>query len=605
MDINVAAVDVNGVPVRLKKVDASYGRSAPGSTDAITVTAPIPELEGSWPESSPFWMVRCVGGGVKITAIPSSQQLAPATVTVNAADDPRAWNWDNPAVEVKASYALPSKVTLTIQRATIAPIAENLAQKVEYLDSQLLGMPCTQPGAIKDLTLNGYLSEPATDEPADRWTGDRRPRHLTAPAYPRKDPDQPFLATEDPLIGTASATGWARFNTQPQPADPLGKGRFLLVEYGDADAAAFAEGRRYLVAVWSPAPLGHPLLQPDTLDVIVHYSPSTLKPEFTRVTYPYGAAVDQGRGPAVGRGRVLQPYIFLAERHLLTSPRLELAFSLLAAGRKAAIVMPISPAGAWGPFRVAAGLWRFLLELPGLLATNGYPHPAFAQHQPPASLGQVVLTGFSEGGPVAAGLLPGGPVISDPPQSKFRWGSRECPLAQWSSPTADHDFADHLAEFWDIDSSFQGAPRNAFTTQRAAMARFVATGSDKRLRMYHTVGTVGQWRPSRTSEQASEFGKLLQTMQDPKEGKSSTNDWAQQWDDGASPSRWTVLLFSDSPVTDAWWSNDGYVGGPNGINSGPNGIDPNPAGGHYLAGHELMPRIAFGHAATLSQLAAW
>ena len=557
MQIMVDAVDVTGAPVPLVTVSAAY-QPAGGSEPIVTFSA----VTG--------WTIDCDGSTpLSLTVMPPSAMAGKASVTVQPSSDPSTWAWDNPAVNVQGGLLGPSHITLTIGRTAEAPFDRTS-------DSTLLGAARNKDGTITGATITGVLGDP---DPS-RISGSIV-RHLSAPAVSN------FRVADSSLIGNPSATGFARFNFLMRPADPLTQGRFILIEYGDPDTRAFADRRRYLVAVWAPAPLDHPLLQPSKLDVIVHYSPSTIRAPFTAVTYPYGAIALE----AVGI--VLQPYIALAMRHLFSFHRL--AYALIAAGRSAAIVMPISPAGVWGPFGVGAGLWRFLLELPVLLASTGFSAPHFTFQHRPATIGNVAVTGFSEGGTVASSLLTRGSVFTDPPGTAFNW--TKAPPAQWSAPNADQAFSDHFIEYWDVDSSFVGQPAKAFQTQRGAMARWYAAAPSRRLRMYHSVSTAQAWTPAPGTEPDPDFRALLKTVQttppSARQRSSTTGDWAQQWDDSSSPSRWTIVMFSDSAGRPP--ASSGYVGGPN-------GLPVRNAAGQFLPGHELMPQIAFGHAAGLSQL---
>jgi hypothetical protein len=562
MQILVDAVDVNGQPMPLIAVRAVYeptGAAAPDVTFSVVAG----------------WAIDCDGSTqLAVTVVPPSSTASNVSVSVQPSSDPSAWAWDNPAVNVQGGLLGPSRITVTVGRAVEAPFDQTGES------SLLAATRNQQTGAITGATITGVLGDPDPSR-----IGGSLIRHLVV------RPESSFQVAGSSLIGNASATGAARFNFLKRAADPLGGGRFVLVEYGDRDARAFADRRRYLVAVWAPTPLNRPLVRPAKLDVVVHYTPSTFKAPYTAVTYPYGALAVVTEHAAI----VEQPYIALAIRHLFLYH--QLAYALIAAGRRAAIVMPISPSGVWGPFGVGAGLWRFLVELPVILASTGYSARAFKAHKPPATIGNVAVTGFSEGGSVAASLLTRSSVFSDPRGTAFNWTTARPAL--WSAPGADQAFSDHFCEFWDIDSSFQGLPEKTFQTRRGDMARWLAAAANRQLRIYHTATTAGAWKPDIAAEPDPDFRALLKSVQTTppsvRQQSTTTGDWAQQWDDSGSPSRWTVVKLSDSG--DSEFSNSGYIGGPNGL-----GLHNSK--GQFFAGHELMPQVAFGHAAGLSQLAS-
>jgi hypothetical protein len=391
-------------------------------------------------------------------------------------------------------------------------------------------------------------------------------------------PQPTFPAIQSGLLGDATKTGFGRFATKTASTDPLSRGRLLLFDYGDTDADAFNKIRRFLVAAWFPLTKDGSI--PDKLDVICWCPPSTAKPDFAPPVpkqpwsfYPFGGRV------VPPPTEIVQPYVFLVFRHLFRTHAL--ANQVQGAERDAAIFIPLLPFGQPGPFATTTAWWRLLNEGRLHIARFGDPVKRKSMAWVWPTINRIVVAAFSDGGGLAQPLLGHGSVLSG-----------TYPVATWGMPDGDNKFHEKFLEFWDLDTSFAGLPPNAFQERREAEGSWFAERSDRFLRVYRSNTTSPGWFPDKASEPSPAFRKLLGTMKMPLDPRLTTSkgDWAQQFVD--SGDRWTIARFSD---VGSGLATAGYIGGPDGLAV--------PSRGGFLDGHELMPRIGFGHAAVVSGLA--
>ena len=370
----------------------------------------------------------------------------------------------------------------------------------------------------------------------------------------------------------------------------LKDGRLIFLEYGDTGPSAFAERRRFLVAMWSPWAFGRRPKPGGAIDVVVHFTPTTAsKRPFTFVRYPYGAWINDD-------GVVEQPFVSVGIRHLVSFPGI--AARILAADRHPLVVVPIAPEGDWGPFAVREGLARFIHELPAFLSVTADPSPASRIPQALGRIGRVVVTGFSTGGVPAFGVI----GQTQPPPAvagaRFKWDSTA--VDRWGLGNRRAATEAWFHEFWDVDSSMAGLPKGTFSERRSVLGAWMADRNDRILRMYRTAGTVAGWVPDPATDDLPAFQRLLSTMTKGSSPSVATpdGDAAQVWEDGSKPSRWTIVKFSDNAGTvDAV---AGYVGGPKGAAREEIFKKGKPSG-TFLSGHELMLRVGIPHAAGIQR----
>ena len=422
--------------------------------------------------------------------------------------------------------------------------------------------------------------------------GDRDPSRINGFVARRSRPGAiNVLVPEPTLLGDPNASGPGRLKQAAKRLDVLKDGRLIFLEYGDSGISAFAERRRFLVAIWSPWAFGRRPKPGGAIDVVVHFTPTTAsKLPFTLVRYPYGARINDD-------GEVEQPFVSVGIRHLVSFPGI--AARILAADRHPVVVVPIAPEGDWGPFAVREGLARFIHELPAFLSVNADPSPASRIPQPLGRIGRVVVTGFSTGGVPAFGVI----GQTQPPPAvagaKFRWDPTA--VERWGLGNKLAGTEPWFHEFWDVDTSLAGLPKGTFSERRSAIAAWMANRSDRILRMYRTAGTVGGWVPDAATDDSPPFQKLLSTMTKGSSASVATpdGDAAQVWEDGSKPSRWTIVKFSDNAGTvDA---AGGYIGGPKGA-AREEIVKQGKPTGTFLSGHELMLRVGIPHAAGVSDL---
>lgn len=402
-------------------------------------------------------------------------------------------------------------------------------------------------------------------------------RHLSMPDHagePTTDGSTNRFAYQgDQVAGDPVKTGLDRFNITGAKVFPFAAGRLRWLTYGPDAPSGYASGRQYIVAVWTP-------LTPDSftrsasatgdlpVDLVAYFSPNADRGSFLKVRDTFGAVLEGGK--------ILQPYVDLAYRHLLSNQGI--VPQLLAAGRRPVVVMPINTRGSWGPFDSPEGWWRFLAELMLHLTRTTAANTAFMPIPPRrAVLGRLVVAGFSVGGAIAASMLAASSPLT-----------KGLPAANFGLPGGGPAMVGATTEIWDFDSSFVGMP--PWTVRRAAYAQWFQAKPGRILRIYHTVSTVGNWRPDAKTETQQAFRRLLSSVATPRpRANTPQGEWVEQWDDRSK--RWTIVLTSDSGDTT---DTAGYIGGPRGLAH----TDAKTG----MAGHELVAHIMVGHAALLSDL---
>ncbi|KOV58156.1 carboxypeptidase-like regulatory domain-containing protein [Streptomyces sp. MMG1121] len=298
---------------------------------------------------------------------------------------------------------------------------------------------------------------------------------------------QPVLLPErPPAHGT---TGWRRFNSTPAtpPADIAALGRFFFVTCPGDTAAP--KDPTYAAAVWSPnLNLTAP---PDTLDLIVFFSPHTLG-----WTPPYPFGVSKGVPGAD------QAFVMIGTRYLTAD--YAFAYNLIARRRQAIVVMPLCRKGDWGPFACADGLFRLCREVlhflhrecrtstAGLTTVGGIDRVHWlagaSLRAPgagvwadgfglPPSPGRIVVSGFSTGIAPVKQVLGGGPLTGF---DRGQWG---CPDA------ASRDaFAAAWQEIWDLDG-FHPAT-GGWPNYLNLLNGWYHPGGPRELRLIHSSGRV-------------------------------------------------------------------------------------------------------------------
>lgn len=273
----------------------------------------------------------------------------------------------------------------------------------------------------------------------------------------------------------------------PNPS-AAAKGDFRWLETGPT-------GKKYAIAIWVPKNYfsGASAITRRKLDFIVIYSPTTKgKIESYTLkdghTYPYG--LNDGKKTP---GAPHQPFIATLGQPYLFQ-RLHFAIQLVAASKKAIVVMPINHYGDWGPFANKPGLHRLLLEVAHCVHKN-LLHDAEAHGEARLipTIRKIILAGYSSGAEPMLGFFQPAPELH--------------PLA--SVRSTEPKFDDMWKEIWDldIDLKFQKKdPRSPTWVKR--FLGFLAGGTDRRVRMYHGDHIAGRhdepnpWRPSKDPDLA-------------------------------------------------------------------------------------------------------
>jgi hypothetical protein len=303
------------------------------------------------------------------------------------------------------------------------------------------------------------------------------------------------------ILGDPKANAWNRLQYVSKSVDPLGSGRFRWLEYGRGQAT-------YLIAVWLPKPYFRTPAEPgSTLDFIVFFTPHTRKKQYRLLekgqTYPYGLnKLDNS----------YQPYAVVGPGYMFSNGR-NLCHSLMAAEKKAILVIPMCKYGDWGPFALqnGVGIHRMLKEMAHYLHKDGLllddqPNIIAKQrpdrtrikaenrnifmesHKPIPGISKVITAGFSSNGAMEE-LFTGKKAQWEDviPNQDPKIGSEWIPT---TFKTKDaQNFQSVWKEIWDLDlgGNVEGREKQLREWQKAQ--------SGRRYRMYHSTITATRWRP--------------------------------------------------------------------------------------------------------------
>lgn len=363
-----------------------------------------------------------------------------------------------------------------------------------------------------------------------------------------------FLRLKHPILNDPDKDNWKRLNHEPVQVDPSKQGRFRWLEYGTGR-------QRFAVAIWAPESyFGRGA--PNSLDFIVFYSPTTAKkPEYKLYegqSYPYGLH-DKNKGPwqryIAGLG---QAYLF--DGHFLV-------YEMLAAKKRAILVMPINNIGDWGPFSSGAGVHQLLKEIAHFVhkqrlahvnSSNGFIRATYPSIP---TIGRVVISGFS------SGLEPINKLLA----------------SSQGATGGDSQFQKVWKEIWDLDLKLG----THIPTFEELLMKWLGMDPARRFRMYHSEYTAKRRRPS--------SGKTLASQGTGIHKKGATPD-VEAEELHAADGRWSAVYFSnlflqrnevDTNPDGPWFP--GFVLTEEG--------EPDHGNKHHFT---LM--IAFGHAALMSTL---
>ena len=285
----------------------------------------------------------------------------------------------------------------------------------------------------------------------------------------------------DPL-GNPAADGWARFSATRHDVPPSGLSRVHLFEYGEVGAARSAP--RFLVAVWLPnamADVGY-----KEMDTLVWFTPSTNPPDYPVADYPFtgdypyalmargGLELNDKKQYVSHPYEGLQSYVQLPFGHLHASHFL--SHHMLAAGRAAAIVIPVAPSANFELWLSPTTLMRMLKEICVAIPRNNIDRVAKLHPKPP-KLGRVGVAGFSSSGDRLKRLLKrNGPDIHymDP---------------EWGTPTDAQEFNAAWRELWCIDGNF-GKGHREFLENVATWVRQSDRARESTRTISPTVGSI-------------------------------------------------------------------------------------------------------------------
>lgn len=334
--------------------------------------------------------------------------------------------WSNPTCTITASVTNPMpivvevdmSVTFVLGRARLAPMA------VEVITP-------SRPIAMPSGVLPNTNEAPAGTNYRLVFSGERS-----------------FLRLREHVIGDPTKDDWERLaHAPPVAADASREGYFRWIEVREGS-------KKFAVAIWAPKnyfPQPGQNEQIEALDFIVFYSPTTAgKDDIYKLdrghTYPYGLRTIPDPKDKTRVTDWNQPFIFtLGQKYLFD--RLHLTFQLIAANKKAIIVMPINAYGDWGPFTHKQGVHRLLLEIAqfsckNFMAPLGKPPASRRKYKGIPPIGKVVIAGFSSGSVPILELfrdkenVPGLSYVKDSSVFDKRW-----------------------TEFWDLDLEMEGADK--------------------------------------------------------------------------------------------------------------------------------------------------
>ncbi len=475
-----------------------------------------------------------------------------AFILARDAQEP-VWRWTNPLQLVTTSgqdvrvgatlVRLKHAETTYVPESQILQLARD-AKEPKDLDAQRNRR--NPPTAVRAAPLRGALLE----------KGGQLYRRSGAPNIARF-----HILNPDPL-GDPKAAGWARFSSSTLSVSPWTVSRTHLFEYGDVGTDA--RGPRFLVAVWMPnavANVGYP-----EIDMLVWFTPNTTLPFYPADEYPFhgdypytlmalGGATRDPKTKAYASHPYDgdQKYTAVGFGHLLGSH--VLAHQMIAAGRAAAIVVPVAPSAQFELWESPVTLMRMLKEISRYIPRNDNDRVAKVHPKPPR-LGRVGVAGFSAAGQRLLTLLNRpGPALHyvDP---------------VWGTSADAREFDAAWSELWCIDGNF-GTKHHEFLEK---VTRWARQGTS-RARIYKNDFTDGRWDPR--AESNGEFANWV---------KKAT---VQHREDGTN---WAISCADSERQMQVVSVSKSYVVSPTSTEQ--------PA--MPDATHENMPRIFFGHAAVTS-----
>ncbi|GLL02855.1 hypothetical protein [Dactylosporangium matsuzakiense] len=357
-----------------------------------------------------------------------------------------------------------------------------------------------------------------------------------------------------------SRPGWARFVSSTSTVDPEASGQFLLVQYGEVGDRN-AGGPRFLIGLWIPqSVLASP---PPQLDAILWLHPMAIgnpalypQEEYPfGHKYPYALWAQRTVEDAKVHYDISQRFPGVPLHHAYTQHYL--AHALIAARRRAVLVIPVAPSGHVAPFVTPGPLHRMLRELlawlPRLMNRSGQ-FGVFTGVRP--DVRNVVAAGFSSSVPNLGPLLGAG--AGDMHYSGDAWqGTSSATLLQSA-----------LKEVWAIDGIAKGSAE-----LHDALAGFALSGPGRRVCIYKSTFT-GWWDPW---VDGGRFAGLTRGVPKP---PIVTDGKARAWAAADPQGRW----FGASMTTE--FLSPGAAEQP-AIEAG--------------KPHEMMPRICFGHAVASSR----
>jgi hypothetical protein len=462
----------------------------------------------------------------------------------------------------------------SLLRRTVMPDRTILTMRLGRLDvapTTLLADDALQKLAVAKGDAQGALLFPLPRSPSMSWPAYRF--HWLEP--------QPVWLVDTNLLPPAlvpGASGWSRFtgHAADPAADIMSRGRFFwLMHRGAPQGDNSGTTSSYAVAVWSPNINRD--LPVEGLDMVVFFSPST---DGFVAKYPFGVLP----GPD-------QQYMSLGAKYLLE--QYAFTYNLIARGRQAVIVMPISPHGSWGPYETGEGLFRLCREVSlflhrecrisnkgllndgrvprekwhsgGTLRTQGEGGIYGADFGTPPAPGRVAVSGFSAGiAQVKHVMATWGLPQTFAGQQRF-WG---CPSLRPEGLEPKELWEAAWMELWDMDGYHAGS---GGWPNYLALIKSWAFGNDtKRTRMVRLLHYLDQPDPKTDSHP---------TWKDLINEGTTTDNYKVPGARELQGKRWTVAHINKSYIN---------VGTGNPL------IGPDE--------HHATPKIAFSHFAALSPI---
>lgn len=491
-----------------------------------------------------------------VTLAFSHPRYAPLAFILERTPNETTWRWTNPVQSV-VTAGQDVRIVATLVRVMHAPTAYMSEDEIvrrakdakEPLDRAAQQRHGAPPETIRVTTLRGML----VDKSGVIY------RHSGSPQI------KGFHQLDADPLGDPESDGWARFKSTVHDVAPWPVSRVHMFEYGEVGTAKDAP--RFLVAVWLPNVMANLGYAP--LDMLVWFTPNTNPPAYPAVDYPFrgdypyalmalgGIAQNKktkeySSTPYIGAQR----YGEVAFGHLHVAHNL--AHHMLAAGRAAAIVVPIAPSANFQLWLSPSTLMRMLKEICRTIPRNDNDRIAKI-HPAPPNLGRIGVAGFSAAGQRLNTLLNrAGP---DPHYNDPVWGT--------AADAQEFDAA--WRELWCIDGNF-GTDHAAFIEKVATWVR----QSDRKARIYKNDFTDGRFDPR--DVRTGEFGRWVK---------------AAKIDKPRSDKHWAISCADASRRLQVVSVSQEYMVAPASKEL------PLLEAGQGRT-HENMPRVFFGHAAVTS-----